>query len=149
MFAKNLGLVVCYFAVTNIRTNVDELAVTLDLAATRGSYVAPELPPEPASTTEQIAGTFALRASRIKQPQDTRPWQERMACLGIEPGLFYPEDDADPAEEAKAICAQCPVENECLENALATREKFGVAGGLTPRERRRIVRQRQKRARST
>ena len=48
------------------------------------------------------------------------------------------------ADEAKAICASCAVRQSCLEYSLAAREREGVWGGLTERERRRIVRQRRK-----
>jgi WhiB family redox-sensing transcriptional regulator len=52
----------------------------------------------------------------------------------------------DDAEEAKAICASCPVRQSCLEYSLSAREREGVWGGLTERERRRIVRQHRKSA---
>ena len=45
----------------------------------------------------------------------------------------------EDAEEAKAICAECPVRQACLEHALAHREREGVWGGATERERRRIL----------
>ena len=52
----------------------------------------------------------------------------------------------EDAGEAKAICAQCPVRQACLEYALTNRERDGVWGGATERERRRIIRQRRKTA---
>ena len=63
----------------------------------------------------------------------------------MDPDIFYPASDEE-AEEAKAICAQCPVRQACLEYALANRERDGVWGGATERERRRLVRQRRKTA---
>ena len=74
-------------------------------------------------------------------------WRKRAACTGIDPDIFYPasEDDLD-AVEAKAICAVCPVATACLEHALAAREREGIWGGTTERERRRILRQRRKTA---
>jgi WhiB family transcriptional regulator, redox-sensing transcriptional regulator len=72
-------------------------------------------------------------------------WRQRAACRGVDPGIFYPVSDED-AEEAKAICMSCQVRQSCLEYSLATREREGVWGGLTERERRRIVRQRRKSA---
>lgn len=59
--------------------------------------------------------------------------------------MFFPVSDED-AGPAKAICAQCPVREACLEYALATRERDGVWGGATERERRRMIRQRRKTA---
>jgi len=75
----------------------------------------------------------------------TAIWRKRAACRGIDPEVFYPATDED-AEEAKAICATCPVRQACLEHALAHREREGVWGGTTERERRRIHRQRRKSA---
>ena len=72
-------------------------------------------------------------------------WRQHAACRGIDPNIFYPVSD-DEAEEAKGICAACPVRQACLEFALANRERDGVWGGATERERRRIVRQRRKTA---
>ena len=72
-------------------------------------------------------------------------WRDLGACRGLEPGIFYPEDDAD-AGDAKAVCEGCNVRVACLEYALQIREKQGVWGGATERERRRIIRQRRRTA---
>ncbi|MGQ0521405.1 MAG: WhiB family transcriptional regulator [Actinomycetota bacterium] len=72
-------------------------------------------------------------------------WRQRAACRGVDPDVFYPSTDEE-AEEAKSICRVCPVRESCLEYALANRERDGVWGGATERERRRIVRQRRKSA---
>ena len=72
-------------------------------------------------------------------------WRELGACRGLDPGMFYPEEE-DDAEAAKAVCGQCDVRIACLEHALASREKQGVWGGATERERRRIIRQRRRSA---
>jgi WhiB family redox-sensing transcriptional regulator len=74
----------------------------------------------------------------------TTAWTQRGRCNGADPAVFYPEDDDDPAEDAKRICASCPVREPCLEHAIATREKLGVWGGYTAKERRRLVRQRRR-----
>ena len=72
-------------------------------------------------------------------------WRERGACKGLDPQIFYPETD-DDADAAKRVCAECHVQTACLEHALQFREREGVWGGTTERERRRIVRQRRKSA---
>lgn len=72
-------------------------------------------------------------------------WRHHAACRGIDPEVFHPVSEED-AEEAKAICTLCPVRPQCLEYALGNREREGVWGGLTDRERRRILRQRRKSA---
>ncbi len=72
-------------------------------------------------------------------------WRQRAACRGVDPDVFYPVSDEE-AEEAKSICRVCPVREACLEYALANRERDGVWGGATERDRRRMVRQRRKTA---
>ena len=71
-------------------------------------------------------------------------WRAKGACRGVDPSIFYPDDEEDPAEAAKSICAECPVLEACLEYAIASREKVGVWGGHTARERRRIIRRRRR-----
>ena len=68
-------------------------------------------------------------------------WQLAANCLGVDPDLFFPERGAS-TKEAKAVCQGCVVREDCLEYALANGEKFGIWGGLSERERRRIRRQR-------
>ncbi|MDQ1426677.1 MAG: WhiB family transcriptional regulator, redox-sensing transcriptional regulator [Acidimicrobiaceae bacterium] len=72
-------------------------------------------------------------------------WRQRAACRGVEPEIFYPISEEE-AEEAKAICGACPVQETCLEYALSNRERDGVWGGATERERRRMIRQRRRSA---
>jgi WhiB family redox-sensing transcriptional regulator len=67
------------------------------------------------------------------------------ACRGLDATIFYTDDDAE-AEVAKAVCLECHVRETCLEYALARREKIGIWGGATERERRRILRQRRRSA---
>ena len=73
------------------------------------------------------------------------PWRDRGACNGLDPTIFFP-DEEDESIEAKEICADCSVRVSCLEHALASREKEGVWGGATAKERRRIIRQRRRSA---
>lgn len=72
-------------------------------------------------------------------------WRQNAACRGLDPEIFYPGDD-DEAELAKDVCGQCAVRDTCLEHALGSRERDGVWGGATERERRRIIRQRRRSA---
>lgn len=72
-------------------------------------------------------------------------WQNRGACRGVDTDIFFPATDEE-AEPAKEICGVCPVRESCLEHALIAREREGVWGGATERERRRIIRQRRKSA---
>lgn len=73
-------------------------------------------------------------------------WRQLARCRGVDPEVFYPISDEDEALEAKEICALCPVREACLEHALVHREKQGVWGGCTERERRRILRRRRRSA---
>ena len=70
-----------------------------------------------------------------------RSWQARANCMGVDPDLFFPERGAS-TREAKEVCRGCVVREDCLEYALANGEKFGIWGGLSERERRRLRRQR-------
>jgi WhiB family redox-sensing transcriptional regulator len=72
---------------------------------------------------------------------EDRSWQDRANCLGVDPGLFF-QGRGESTHEAKAICAGCVVRHECLEHALAKPEKFGIWGGTSERERRRLRRAR-------
>jgi len=72
-------------------------------------------------------------------------WRQLGACRGLDPRVFYP-DDEDEAIEAKTVCADCGVRVACLEYSLQVREKAGVWGGATERERRRMIRQRRRTA---
>lgn len=69
------------------------------------------------------------------------PWRDRAACRHQEATLFFPLSDTDEAVvEAVAVCDRCLVEPECLVYALGTRQQFGVWGGTTADERRRLAR---------
>src|ERR1017187_23691 len=70
-----------------------------------------------------------------------RNWQTKANCMGFYPDLFFPERGAS-TREAKEVCRGCVVREDCLEYALANGEKFGIWGGLSERERRRLRRQR-------
>lgn len=68
-------------------------------------------------------------------------WRARARCRGTDPELFHPSRGEDTTVP-KDVCRQCAVRDDCLDEALARNEKFGVWGGKSERERRRIRRQR-------
>ena len=72
-------------------------------------------------------------------------WRQYGACRGLDAEIFYPVVEEE-AERAKAICGTCGVRRTCLEYALTARERDGVWGGATEKERRRMIRQRRKSA---
>jgi WhiB family redox-sensing transcriptional regulator len=70
---------------------------------------------------------------------DAQSWQERALCAETDPEAFFPEKGGS-TREAKKICTGCEVKAECLEYALSNDERFGIWGGLSERERRRLRR---------
>jgi WhiB family redox-sensing transcriptional regulator len=70
---------------------------------------------------------------------DEQGWQESALCAETDPEAFFPEKGGS-TREAKKICTGCEVRAECLEFALANDERFGIWGGLSERERRRLRR---------
>lgn len=80
--------------------------------------------------------------SRLPAPvASSYEWQLQGACRGADAALFFLPEAARGSHKArreraaKAICARCPVITPCAEFAFATREPYGVWGGLTPEER--------------
>src|SRR5690242_201856 len=67
-------------------------------------------------------------------------WQERALCAQTDPEAFFPEKGGS-TREAKRVCRSCEVRAECLEYALEHDERFGIWGGMSERERRRLKRQ--------
>jgi WhiB family redox-sensing transcriptional regulator len=70
---------------------------------------------------------------------EDRGWQSRSLCAQTDPESFFPEKGGS-TREAKKICLNCEVKAECLTYALANDERFGIWGGLSERERRRLKR---------
>ena len=84
--------------------------------------IAVQKPAEQAAT-EEVAGEIQ--------------WQERSLCAQTDPEAFFPEKGGS-TREAKRVCLSCDVRVECLEYALENDERFGIWGGLSERERRRV-----------
>lgn len=77
-------------------------------------------------------------AALIKPTPDST-WQDSALCAQTDPDAFFPEKGGS-TREPKKICLDCPVRQECLEAALARDERFGIWGGLSERERRKLKR---------
>ncbi len=88
----------------------------------------------PAPSADQI---FPL--SVIAEDEGVLGWQERALCAQTDPEAFFPEKGGS-TREAKRVCSSCDVRSECLEYALANDERFGIWGGLSERERRKLKR---------
>jgi WhiB family redox-sensing transcriptional regulator len=76
------------------------------------------------------------RDERVPPPD---AWQERSACYGLDPEIFFPTSEEE-AGLALSYCAACPVREICLEWAIQNGERYGVWGGTTEQERRRLMR---------
>lgn len=68
-------------------------------------------------------------------------WQERAACLGADPEVFFPPATATGntlkrlVSHALAYCAVCSVRDECLQYAYNTDQRYGIWGGVTAKQR--------------
>ena len=64
-------------------------------------------------------------------------WMRKAECRDVDPELFFPDSgDVHAVEVAKLVCESCPVADQCLQFALESKERYGVWGGRTERERR-------------
>jgi WhiB family redox-sensing transcriptional regulator len=83
------------------------------------------------------------RGSAQTSPCASSRFATRSHCCNysVDPDLFFPERGAS-TREAKEVCRGCVVREDCLEYALVNGEKFGIWGGMSERERRRLRRQR-------
>ena len=75
------------------------------------------------------------------EPSDPLDWQKRAECKNYPPSAFFPSDGVG-VDAARKICAVCVVISPCLEYALTNRIDHGVWGGVSERERRRILKNR-------
>jgi WhiB family redox-sensing transcriptional regulator len=92
----------------------------------------PRWPPDP------IPQPVKPAPERLFERADWMVWAE---CKHLDSAIFFPERHED-GRLAKQICADCPVRVLCLNYALDNREQFGIWGGKSVQERRRILRER-------
>lgn len=74
---------------------------------------------------------------RTNEDDDPLAWQSDALCAQTDPEAFFPEKGGS-TRDAKKICASCEVRAQCLEYALKNDERFGIWGGLSERERRKL-----------
>jgi len=105
------------------------------------SIAAEALPAAPSMIDTGVLPMIGITAplEALGQADDEQDWQERALCAQTDPEAFFPEKGGS-TREAKRICSGCEVKAECLEFALAHDERFGIWGGLSERERRRLKR---------
>jgi len=92
--------------------------------------------------------SVAVTVARPNWDEDI-DWQTRAACRGADANLFFAPTHQETKDErigredqAKSVCAVCPVREQCLSFALATREPHGIWGGTNEAERRRLLERR-------
>jgi WhiB family transcriptional regulator, redox-sensing transcriptional regulator len=96
-------------------------------------------------STSTAAASLA-RGHRPDRPDDAwrdgASWRDDAACQDADPELFFPGIRSPWAQvkTAKLICRSCPVTTMCLSWALASGQEYGIWGGLTEDERRRLHR---------
>jgi WhiB family redox-sensing transcriptional regulator len=97
--------------------------------------------PFPSDARSRTDGGNAAVLPMFGAPEDDglMGWQERALCAQTDPEAFFPEKGGS-TREAKKVCSGCDVRSECLEYALANDERFGIWGGLSERERRKLKR---------
>lgn len=72
-------------------------------------------------------------------PPTILDWQQEALCRGVDPEVFFPVSE-DDAWRAKEICGMCAVQQRCLVESLQRRERYGVWGGVTEKERQEMFR---------
>jgi WhiB family transcriptional regulator, redox-sensing transcriptional regulator len=95
--------------------------------------------PERQGASDVVATTAELDHILGPVMDEDLAWMEDARCLDADPEAFFPEKGGS-TREAKRICSQCEVRDACLEYALANDERFGIWGGMSERERRRLKR---------
>lgn len=88
----------------------------------------------------------AATALELGNPLDQGELWARARCAETDPEAFFPEK-GESSKTAKAVCNRdegCPIKDQCREWALANNERFGIWGGLSERERRKIIADRDK-----
>lgn len=82
-------------------------------------------------------GVPGVRQPRVDEEENPLAWQSDSLCAQTDPEAFFPEKGGS-TRDAKKICSTCEVRTQCLEYALENDERFGIWGGLSERERRKL-----------
>ena len=82
-------------------------------------------------------GVPGVRQQTPDEDQNPLAWQSDSLCAQTDPEAFFPEKGGS-TRDAKKICTSCEVRTMCLEYALENDERFGIWGGLSERERRKL-----------
>jgi WhiB family redox-sensing transcriptional regulator len=96
-------------------------------------------PPRPSVNNPYALPIDPTPTPRDRDDKNPLAWQTDGLCAQTDPEAFFPEKGGS-TRDAKRICASCEVRAECLEYALQNDERFGIWGGLSERERRKLKR---------
>lgn len=96
------------------------------------------IPSDVQRAPERVAVVLPLFGTPLED-ETLLGWQDRALCAQTDPEAFFPEKGGS-TREAKKVCSGCEVRAECLDYALANDERFGIWGGLSERERRKLKR---------
>lgn len=91
--------------------------------------------PDALSLWEAAAGLYSTDGD-----EGELAWQADALCAQTDPEAFFPEKGGS-TRDAKRVCNECPVREACLEYAMDNDERFGIWGGLSEHERRRLRKQ--------
>jgi WhiB family redox-sensing transcriptional regulator len=102
-----------------------------------GQYAGPELYAAEQYAPYSYAPVAPVAAAQASFEDGDESWRQGALCAETDPEAFFPEKGGS-TREAKRVCVGCPVRLQCLEYALGNDERFGIWGGLSERERRRL-----------
>ena len=88
-------------------------------------------------SVESVATQTLLSIPIFRSSNELESWKKFASCVQTDPEVFFPEK-GDSTKQAKKICSSCDVTTQCLEYALDNDEQFGIWGGLSEQERRRL-----------
>ena len=97
----------------------------------------PNLSAETIEELQQLNHAADPPTANLAAPLTDPRWSDDALCAQTDPDAFFPEKGG-ATRDAKRVCTSCDVKAQCLAYALATDQRFGVWGGLSERERRRL-----------
>lgn len=87
----------------------------------------------------RVFPVFAPGVTLLDPVGDSGDWRDQARCAEVDPEIFFPEKGGS-TRPAKKVCAGCEVRTPCLEDALTRNDRFGIYGGLSEQERRKLKR---------
>jgi WhiB family redox-sensing transcriptional regulator len=123
---------------------IQELSSPILRAPNRSHGKVSQPTPRPSIPSDWVSEPVDLGMPHLRYEPDvdnSNPlaWQGDALCAQTDPEAFFPEKGGS-TRDAKRICTTCEVKHQCLEYALENDERFGIWGGLSERERRKLRR---------